>query len=250
MSRPYVAPELALACMAALGCASQDSTQPTEPAAPEVAAASLARFDPGQFVSFVNNPFFPLPRGTRFVYAGREDGQDERDVMDVTRNRRTVDGVDVVEVLDRVYKSGSLAERTLDWYAQDRDGNVWYLGEASEDIKDGKVVGTEGSWESGIDGATPGIIMPARPPIGQVLRQEFAAGVAEDKARYLNLDVDVSVPYGDFEDCLKTEEFTPLEPGVREFKFYCRGVGTVKVRDKTGGTAHLALVAIRGLPRE
>jgi hypothetical protein len=254
MSRPHISPEIALACTLVMGCSGPDARQPTEPtgAADQTAdaTAEFARFDPTRFVSFIDNPLFPLRRGTRFVYVGREDGRPERDVVDVTRNHRIVDGVRVIEVLDRVFVDGSLAERTRDWYAQDEDGNVWYLGEDSKEIEDGTVVSTEGSWEAGKDGAKAGIIMPAHPRVGHVVRQEFAPGVAEDKARYLNLDVDVAVPFGEFDDCLKTEEFSPLEPGVREFKFYCRGIGMVKEREVAGGTAHLALTAMRRLPRE
>jgi len=245
MQPAFTRPVLALAGLLVLSCSADDAVEPDQPALPSEALTPAFRFDPGNFVHSVNNRYFPLRRGTRFVYTGREEGEPERDIVDVTRNRRVVDGVEVTEVLDRVYMDGELAERTRDWYAQDKDGNVWYLGEDSEEIEDGQVVSTEGSWTAGESGARPGVIMPAHPPLGEVVPQEDAPGVAEDRARYISLDARVSVPYGDFDHCLETEEFTPLEPGVKELKFYCPHIGQVREHQVSGGTANLVLVAIR-----
>jgi hypothetical protein len=218
------------------------STQP--PAASLGVASKTPEFDPHDFVRVVDNRLFPLRPGTRFIYKGEEDAEPERVVTDVTHDEKTILGVKVVVVLDRVYMSGELKEKTLDWYAQDKRGNIWYFGEDSKEYEDGEVVSTAGSWEAGKDGARAGIIMPAHPHVGQVTQQEFAAGVAEDMARVLHLGLKVSVPYGSFHACVETEEFTPLEPGTKEVKFYCPRIGFVKARDVSGGTAHIALTKI------
>jgi hypothetical protein len=250
MSRHSVPSLLAALSIALLlGCGQNEPTQPADLAAdtppPDVQpAASEVRFDPADFVSEVDNKYLPWRLGTRFVSVGAEDGEPERDVTDVTFQQKTILGVKVVVVLDRVYQSGSLTEQTFDWYAQDKKGNVWYFGEDSREIEDGEVVSTEGSWEAGKNGAKPGIIMPAHPHVGQLIQQEFAPGVAEDMARVIHLGLKVPVPYGSFNHCIETEEFTPLEPAVREVKFYCPGVGLVSERDVQGGTAHLALTRV------
>lgn len=248
---------LALASTIGLSCDNQP-TQPTSTAPqPSQAAGSAAQpasntetafktpdFDPGDFVSVVDNRYFPLRPGTRFVYRGTEDGEPETVITEVTHRQKTILGVKVVVVLDRVYLGGALKEKTLDWYAQDEDGNVWYFGEDTKEYENGKVVSTAGSFEAGKNGAKAGIIMLAHPHVGDRYQQEFARGVAEDRARVLSLHADVSVPYGSFHNCLKIVETTPLEPGAKGFKFHCRGVGLVKEDDVAGGTAHIALVRI------
>ena len=249
---------LALAAALALGCNSQDVTQPTasavaglDPAATaapaadaSVAAAGLPDFDPHDFVRSVDNPLFPLPLGRRLVYHGFSDGEPQLVITEVTRDRKTILGVEVVTVLDRVFSRGELKEKTFDWYAQDEDGNVWYFGEDTKELENGKVVSTAGSFEAGKNGARAGVIMLAHPKVGQVTPQEFAPGVAEDKARPVNLDVTVTVPYGTFHHCMKTEEFTPLEPDVLENKYYCPGIGITRERDVQGGTGRTALARI------
>jgi hypothetical protein len=243
---------VAFGSMVLFGC----DRQPTQPAEQRPTStlpsssgfnqgsSQAPEFEPEDFVAVVDNRFFLLQPGTRYIYTGEEDGEPVRDVMDITHASKTILGVKATVVLDRVFQSGALKEKTLDWYAQDEKGNVWYLGEDSKEYEDGKVVSTAGSWEAGKDGARAGIIMPAHPHVGQVIQQEFAPGIAEDRARVLRRGVRVSVPYGGFHGCLETEEFTPLEPGVKEVKFYCSKIGFVKARDVQGGTARLALVAV------
>jgi hypothetical protein len=201
-------------------------------------------FDPDDFVAVVDNRFHPLQPGTRFIYVGEEDGEPQKTITDVTHGQKTILGVKVVVVLDRVFQSGVLKEKTLDWYAQDEDGNVWYMGEDTKVYENGKVVSTLGSWEAGKNGAKAGIIMLAHPRVGQTYQQEFARGVAEDQARVVALNQKVSVPYGKFSGCLKTEEFTSLDPGATSVKFYCPKIGFVKGDDVTGGTGHSALAKI------
>jgi hypothetical protein len=236
----------------ALGCSSQDVTEPStagmSPADPpsgiDAKRVGIEDFDPDDFVGAVNNPLFPLPLGRRLIYRGTGDGEPMRVVTDVTRQHKTILGVPVVVVLDRVFVSGELAELTYDWYAQDWHGNVWYFGEDTREFEDGEVVSTAGSFEAGKNGARAGIIMRAHPKVGLTTPQESAPGVAEDQSRVVDKNVTVTVPYGTFRHCIKTAEFTPLEPEVLENKWYCPGVGIARERDVRGGNDTDALTAI------
>ena len=138
-----------------------------------------------------------------------------------------------------------MAEDTFDWFAQDKDGNVWYFGEDSKEYEDGKVVSTEGSWESGVDGAKPGIVMKANPQVGDAYRQEYYEDEAEDMAEVVSLNEAVSVPQGSFENCLKTKEWTPLEPDIVENKYYAPGVGLVMEVAVEGESGKVELLEIR-----
>jgi hypothetical protein len=243
---------LALPVTFALSCSSQDTTQPSTLSSSSQAVASAARasepplppFDPGAFVATVDNLLFPLPLGRRLIYHGSEDGKPETVITDVTRLHKTILGVPVTVVLDRVYLAGVLKEKTFDWYAEDRNGNVWYFGEDTREFANGKVISTAGSFEAGKNGAKAGVIMRSHLVRGQVTPQEFAPGVAEDKARVVDLHATVTVPFRTFHDCLKTEEFTALEPDVLENKFYCPGYGIVRERDVRGGTVNTALARV------
>ena len=182
---------------------------------------------PDDFVSEINNKFFTLVPGTTFIYEGKTEDGTERNEMYVTNNTKVVLGVNTVEVWDRVWLDGELIEETLDWYAQDKSGNVWYFGEDSKEYESGKVTGTKGSWEAGVDGAKPGIIMQAEPKIGQEYRQEYYQNTAEDMAQVVSIDESVTVPYDSFTGCLKTKDWNPLEPGKDEHKYYCPDVAGV-----------------------
>jgi hypothetical protein len=176
----------------------------------------------------VNNPLFPLPVGRTLTYeADTPDGQ-ETIVIEVLADTKVILGVACVVVRDRAYLDGELIEDTLDWYAQDSDGNVWYMGEDTKEYEGGVVVSTEGSWEAGVDGATAGIIMwGAIPPAGTSYRQEFYEGEAEDVGTILATGETVDVPWGRFAGCLKTGDTSLLEPDVREEKYYAPGIGVV-----------------------
>jgi len=187
------------------------------------------------FVSGIAHPYLSFVPGTTFVYEGLTDEGTERTVVIVTDEAKTVLGIAMTVVWDRVYLNGELIENTKDWYAQDTDGNVWYFGEDSKEIEDGVVVSSEGSWESGVDGALPGIVMQADPYVGQVYRQEYYAGEAEDMAEVISLEADVAVAYGSFSGCLQTRDWNPLEPGGEEYKYYCRDVGLVYEVPISGG---------------
>jgi len=188
------------------------------------------------FSANVDNPWFPLKSGTSYRYAGVKDGQRSRDVVTVTSRVRTIAGVPCVTVDDRLYLRGRLRERTTDSYSQDARGNVWYFGEQTAELDaHGRVTSTEGTWRAGVDGAKPGIYMPARPRLGQSGRQEYYKGHAEDHFRVIGV-------LG--KNAVLTEEWTPLEPGALDHKLYVRGVGTVLEHTERGGDEHAELLSI------
>jgi hypothetical protein len=183
--------------------------------------AYTPHINPAEFTTTIDNEYFPMKPGTVFVY----EGKGERDEMSVTHDTKKVMGVECVVVDDRAWEDGKLIEQTYDWFAQDKKGTVWYFGEDTKEYENGKVVSTKGSWEAGVDGAKPGIIMQAHPKVGQSYRQEYYEGEAEDMARVLSSNASVTVPYGSFDKVIETKEWTPLEPGFYEKKYYARGVG-------------------------
>jgi hypothetical protein len=204
-------------------------------------------FDPNNFVSTIDNPYFPLIPGTTFTYRGETEGTPTRDVMKVTHDTKVILGVTTTVVHDQAYEEGVLVEDTFDWYAQDQEGNVWYFGEDTKELdENGNVISTEGSWEAGVDGAEPGIIMEANPKKGDKYRQEFLEGVAEDMAQVIGFKDSLCVRYGCFEDVLVTKEWTPLEPGVVEKKYYAKGVGFIFGEMVKGGDEQTELVRVTG----
>ena len=216
--------------------------------APSAGASSgptdAGTIDPANFVAAIDNPWLPFIPGTVWTYRGTKDGEDAVDVVTVTSDTKVVAGVPCTVVHDELKLGGVLVETTDDWYVQDRDGNVWYFGEATQELEDGKVVSTEGSWETGVGGAVPGIFMPATPEVGQSYRQEFYAGQAEDHFVVLLTDAKVKVPLGTFTGALLTAEWTPLEPSVLSEKAYVKGTGEVSEADVAGGDEHLELVKV------
>jgi hypothetical protein len=204
--------------------------------------------DPANFVSAVDNPYFPLVPGTVLIYEGSSDGEREVITIHVTHETKQILGVTCIVVRDTVKVSGELKEDTFDWYAQDVDGNVWYMGEDTKEYESGKVSSTEGSWEAGVDGALPGVIMPAHPEVGLAYTQEHYAGEAEDKGKVVASGESVTVPFGSFDRVVVTEDWTPLEPAVREHKSYAPGVGVVYEEIVKGGDGVLRLVEIHPSP--
>ena len=198
--------------------------------------------DPADFVTGVDNPYLPFPSGARWVYDGTDDGDDEHIEVTVTDERKEVLGVPVVVVRDTVMSGGEVAEDTRDWYAQDREGNVWYMGEDTAEYENGEVTSREGSWEAGVDGALPGIVMPADPASGQAYRQEFYEGHAEDLAETLAVDGTASVQAGDYERLVVVREWNPLEPDVVEEKSYAEGIGVVLEEKVEGGDGRIELI--------
>jgi hypothetical protein len=199
---------------------------------------------PGDFVATIDNPYMPWIPGTRTVFEGVSDGMRERNVVVVTNRTRVVMGVKTTVVHDQVFSAnGDLAEDTFDWYAQDSAGNVWYFGEETAEYENGSVTSTKGSWEAGVDGALPGIVMLAQPTVGGTYHQEFLKGEAEDVGTVIALDDTVTVPYGPFDSVLVTLDTTPLEPQIVEHKFYAPGIGMVMERVIRGGQEVSRLVS-------
>jgi hypothetical protein len=191
--------------------------------------------DPANFVSTVDNPYFPLVPGMTMVYQGRSEGDVITDYFAITHNTRVIDGVTCVEVHDSVYTNDALSEDTLDWFAQDKSGNVWYFGENTAELEGGLLATIAGSFLAGVNHDKPGIIMKAHPTVGDYYRQEFSLGNAEDNARTIGLNATVTVPIGTFDHCLKSEETTPLEPDALEDKFFAAEVGNVLTIDQVTG---------------
>jgi hypothetical protein len=211
-----------------------------------LALAALLAVAPHGFAARVDNPWFPLPRGATWIYRGVKDGRPSREVVTVTRRTKIVAGAPCVAVSDRLYLSGRLAERTTDWYTQDRAGNVWYFGEQTAELdRAGRVTSTEGTWRAGVGGARPGIFMPARPRVGRAYRQEFLAGHAEDHFRIVSLHASVRTPAVSSSRALQTREWTPLEPGVIDRKLYVRGIGVVLEQTAKGPLERNVLVRFR-----
>jgi len=208
-------------------------------------AGAVKRPPADHFTARVDNQWFPLLPGMRWVYRGSEDGARLRDVVRVLRHVELVDGVPCATVRDLVFRDGRLAESTIDWYTQDRRGRVWYFGEATKELdRHGRVKTREGSWRTGRDGARPGIFMPAHPRRGQAFEQEHYRGQAEDHFKVLTRHASVRVRYASFHhNALATREWTPLEPGVRDGKWYVHGIGQVAEATLRGGTERLGLVS-------
>jgi hypothetical protein len=199
---------------------------------------------PADFRPNIDNPWFPMTPGKTYVYAGNKDGKPSLDLVVPSTRTKVIDGVTVRVVEDRLYLSNHLAERTSDYYAQDRCGNVWYFGEDTAELTpDGRVKTREGSWHAGVHGAKPGIFMYAHPRVGQSARQEYLKGQAEDHFAVLRRGVAVKVPFKSFPDGLLTKEWTPLEPGVLDHKYYARGIGTVLEQTVKGGDERNELVS-------
>jgi hypothetical protein len=185
--------------------------------------------DPADFTTEIDNPYWPMKPGSQWVYVEVEGGERLRVEVTVTDRTKVVDGIEAVVVHDVVTdaKTEEPLEVTDDWYAQDSDGNVWYLGEDTAEYENGRPVGTAGSFEAGRDGAEAGMILPADPEPGMSYREEHYPGEAEDQATVLSLDEQAAVPAGRYPDALMTSNVNPLEPEVQEYKFYARGVGPV-----------------------
>jgi hypothetical protein len=231
---------------------SSTSNAAIPPFAPEVAEQPAADYapeiDPSNFVKEVDNPYFPLEPGTTWVYEGQTEEGPERVEVTVLQETKRVMGVECVILRDRVWLNGELIEDTFDWHAQDKEGDVWYFGENSKELENGKVVSTAGSWEAGVDGALPGIIMPADPKVGDSYRQEYYQGEAEDTAEVISVDGAglndaVSTPYDSFsEDVLVIKDWNPLEPNILEHKYYAPGVGLIGETKVTGAEEKIELI--------
>jgi hypothetical protein len=205
------------------------------------------KLDPADFSINIDNPYWPMSPGTKWVYSETDTkGTNQKAVVEVTDKTKTIaNGIEARVIRDTVTENGLPVEITDDWYAQDRAGNIWYLGEYVTNYKNGKVVDHTGSFEAGVDGAQPGIAMPASPEPGLSYRQEYYKGVAEDKAAVITVgEEQVQVPFGYFnKDVLMTRDLVPTEPKVQELKFYAPGVGPLLSVHTDGAGGRAALVS-------
>jgi hypothetical protein len=237
-----------LAVSAVVIAAAATAAVPTSPDGIRPAASAGPAARHAQFDHPRENPYFPLHPGTRLRYRGSEDGERFRETVTVTSRTRTILGVRTTVVRDVLRRSdGTVAERTRDWYAADNDGNVWYFGEATATFDErGHLESREGSWQAGVHGAVPGMIMPADPRPTDAYRQEFLRGHAEDQAWIVQRGATVRVPYGRLRHVVRTFEWSRLEPRVMSEKLYAPGLGIVKEHDLSGGNERFVLVSRTG----
>ena len=234
-NKPILSTMILTTLLVVAGCRS-NSAQSDE-------AAYNPDIDPADFVSSIDNPYFPLTPGTRWVYEGQTEEGLEHIEVEVLAETREVMGITATILRDTVYLDGEMVEDTRDWFAQDKDGNVWYLGEAVDNYNNSKLVNHSGSWEAGVDGALPGIFMFADPAshLGETYRQEYYTGKAEDMADLLSASANLTIPYGAFQQLVQTKDFTPLEPDLLEHKFYAPGIGMVKEVNLNSGEETLLI---------
>ena len=203
--------------------------------------------NPADFSTTIDNPYFPLPVGRTLVYRGVKDGQTQEDRVTVTNQTKTVaEGITARVVSDVATHDGQLLEKTSDWYAQDKQGNVWYVGEDTAAYLPSGKVDTSGSWEAGVHDAEPGIVMEANPQIPDAYRQEFLVGQAEDTAWIVDRGGSTTVPYGTLRNVLTSLEATRLEPGAYDQKVYAPGIGIVREQALTGPAEYAELVSVTG----
>lgn len=254
-----------VALLAVGGCSANSTSTPTTstpkklppisaPATTNQTSAEVAAVPPqkptmppaGEWAPEITNPWLPFTLGTTLTYTGMKDGQPTVDTYVVTNKKKMINGVAATVVLNTLRTGSREIEGTEDWYAQDKAGNVWYLGEATQTFdKNGKVLSTTGSWQAGKNGATGGLFMPASPKVGDSYYQEFYAGQAEDQYQVISLEGTITVPYGTFKNALVTQEITALEPTIVSQKYYVNGIGQVFENDVRGSQEFAKLVSIK-----
>jgi major membrane immunogen (membrane-anchored lipoprotein) len=205
--------------------------------------AEPVELNPDDFVQQIDNPYWPMAPGSKWVLTQTDlEGNKERIEITVTNRKKTIQGIEATVVRDVVSQDGELVEVTSDWFAQDKDGNLWYMGEDTTEYENGKPTTKAGSWEAGRHDAEAGVFLPGRPEVGMTYRQEYRAGEAEDQTKVLSLDEQVEVPQGFYRDVLMTKDYTPLQPEILEHKFYAKGVGPVLIVGVSGGSFREELV--------
>jgi hypothetical protein len=207
----------------------QDLPQRSEP----------VNLDPKDFTTRIDNPYWPMDPGTRWTYRETDqEGAQLKVVVTVSdQTKKIANGITARVVRDTVTRDGELIEDTLDWYAQDSEGNIWYLGENTAEFHNGKLITKAGSFEAGVDGAQPGIVMPADPQDGMQYRQEYYRGEAEDNGEILSTNEKVRSPFGQFDNALLTKDTITIEPNVLQYKLYAKGIGPVVALGVSGGPA-------------
>jgi hypothetical protein len=267
MKQPTLTPLAAAVAfsLAAAGCAAGRTSAPpaaTSTAQPSVAATSSSTgtpaashlpvgsetvtLDPADFSADITHPLWPMKPRTRWTYREVETDGTVTDgvVIATTKTQKLASGITGRVVRDTARQGGKIVEDTIDWYAQDSAGNVWYLGEQTAEFENGKVVSRHGSWEGGANKAQPGIILPAHPEVGQRYRQEYLKGEAEDNAQVLATDELVQVPAGRYKHALLTKDTSTIEPNVVEYKLYAPGVGPALALSISGGSSREELTKI------
>jgi len=206
--------------------------------------------DPADFSTTIDNPYWPMVPGTQRTFREVDsDGSIVKVIVTVTdKTKKISNGVTARVVRDTVTRDGDIIEDTFDWYAQDSKGSVWYLGEDTAEFENGKITSRKGSFEAGVDGALPGIAMPARPKAGIAYRQEFYKGEAEDNGEVLSTREMVDVKFGHFDKVLLTKDTITIDKEVLEYKFYAPGVGPVLTLDISGGAGREELVSVEQVP--
>jgi len=202
--------------------------------------------DPANFSTRITNRYWPMKPGMRWVYRESSPGAaDKRVTVTVTsRTKKLANGVTARVVRDTVTENGKFVEDTIDLYAQDRAGNVWYLGEDTKEYENGKVTSSAGSFEAGVDGAQAGIAMPAHPKPGLRYRQEYYAGEAEDRAEIVSVGQQAQAPAGHYSGVVMTRDLNPLDPTHVEVKFYAPGIGPVLAIGVSGSAAREELLRV------
>jgi hypothetical protein len=258
----------ALLSAALAGCTNEKSNNVGPSATPAASADQLTRppttdtatalpvggqpvtLEPADFTTDITHPYWPMRPGTRWTYRETDDSGAvlTTAVVVTTRTRRLADGVTARVVRDTVSRQGRIIEDTMDFYAQDSKGNLWYLGEDTAEFEDGKLTSKGGSFEAGVNGAMPGIVLPAHPSAGQIYRQEFYKGQAEDNGEVLRIGEFLQIPLGLYRDTVLTRDTNTLEPDTLEYKFYANGVGPALILDIAGGTGREELVKIDRAP--
>lgn len=239
---------VAFAAAALLAACGDSKTSTTTDSIPPVidlgdGADYKPTLDPANFVDVIDNPYLPLAVGAEWYYEGMSGEGLETITVVVTGDRKTILGISAFVVRDTVTLDGELIEDTYDWFAQDKEGTVWYLGEDVKDYENGVVVSTAGSWEAGVDGALAGIAMPAVPALGEAYRLEYYAGEAEDMFEIIGVDRTLTVPFGTFDRAITTKDWTPLSPDVIEEKWHAFGVGLLYETHISGGGGFVELVS-------
>ncbi len=200
--------------------------------------SEAVKLDPAEFTTRIDNPYWPMAPGSKWVYSETDTtGTKQKVVVEVTDKTKVIaNGVEARVVHDVVTEDGQPVEVTDDYYAQDKDGTIWYMGEDTAEYENGKVTTREGSFEAGKDGAQAGVIMPANPRDGMIFRQEYLKGEAEDEGEILSTNEQVQAPFGYYKGALLARDTTPLEPKVTEYKLYAKDVGPVLVVQTSGGS--------------
>ena len=234
---------VAIAVLALAACGGEGSKSRSSTSSGLPQGTKPVQLDPADFTTIIDNPYWPMRPGSHWVYREVENGEAQRVDVTVTNQTKTLEGIEARVVHDRVSRNGETLEDTHDWYAQDSAGNLWYLGEDTAEYENGKLKTKAGTWAAGVDGAEPGVVVPAHPKQGMTYREEYYAGHAEDGAEVLGVNSQVQVPFGRFQNALLTRNFSTIEPTVEEMKLYAKGVGPVMELLVSGGSGRTELLS-------